>query len=499
MNYIIKTNLKGGWQTIKFNDYDQYIQKWQQLKENGDIYENEKPIVRFNQKGGNGNIYFLIKFNEPNNEKIVGLHNRNNYCFVNSAIQLFYSIDYLRENLLNYQHKLPSIDLFNKLLKGKFDITKGITYEEYKSISQIVRDGQYFPTDDKIENIIKIKIKDIQKYKPENWDGEFNLISFINLIRINSLIIILQKMKEKNNTLSIKNDDNDKLKNVIASGVAIGWMAKMFIEPSDSIEIFNGLIPDILNLLNLNDIIKSSNKKTLAGIELSIENLDNDPFIKLDQEIETVNEETIQKYNSSTVIYKLNNDFKEDEEKKELKEKQFEYCNLTYDEIPNKSLKKEGYEICNIDCKIFDPEKDNYDKLFKENFVEMKKKNGKIIQRLDTWKYCVNASDTVEYNFDNTNFFMIFRVKDKYSPSKEISFTTNMNINSNFFILKSVSVGASVDEGHYTSVVYNSTDSYKLISDNNINQISNEFYKNDTYILKNWNILIYEKVIDTKK
>ena len=29
MNYIIKTNLKGGWQTIKFNDYEQYIQKWQ--------------------------------------------------------------------------------------------------------------------------------------------------------------------------------------------------------------------------------------------------------------------------------------------------------------------------------------------------------------------------------------------------------------------------------------------------------------------------------------
>ena len=109
MNYIIKTNLKGGWQTIKFNDYDQYIQKWQQLKENGDIYENDKPIVRFNQKGGNGNIYFLIKFNksiisssERKEKKIVGLGNLNNYCFVNSIVQIVNSIDYLRNKLLEF-------------------------------------------------------------------------------------------------------------------------------------------------------------------------------------------------------------------------------------------------------------------------------------------------------------------------------------------------------------------------------------------------------------
>ena len=93
MNYIIKTNLKGGWQTIKFNDYDQYIQKWQQLKENGDIYENDKPIVRFNQKGGNGNIYFLIKIPFG-----VGLNNFANTCWANSFIQIIINSDKLTEH-----------------------------------------------------------------------------------------------------------------------------------------------------------------------------------------------------------------------------------------------------------------------------------------------------------------------------------------------------------------------------------------------------------------
>ena len=128
MNYIIKTNLKGGWQTIKFNDYDQYIQKWQQLKENGDIYENEKPIVRFNQKGGNGSIYFLIKLLETIKPLIEGhdinkpykdikkKYNLVRVDVLGDGLCMFYAICGQLMGLQKQNLKNPPIELVNYII-----------------------------------------------------------------------------------------------------------------------------------------------------------------------------------------------------------------------------------------------------------------------------------------------------------------------------------------------------------------------------------------------
>jgi hypothetical protein len=421
MNYIIKTNLKGGWQTIKFNDYEQYIQKWQQLKENGDIYENEKPIVRFNQKGGNGNIYFLIKINksiissfERKEKKIVGLGNLNNYCFVNSIVQIVNSIDYLRNKLLEID-KNTLINENTFFEKHKIDITKGISYDDVKEKDQ-------------------------------------NFIDELKEVRILKLIQLLEIINTSNNFDIIRMKKNQIiLKNILASGTALGWTNQKSIKQSDSIDIIQTLLPLIIYEDN-DKIIRTEvryvqtqdgknvlyDKKTEPG-NFFIEvwgNFDFNTFITNDEVPIRINNENINEYQNF----------------------------FNKNKIRNTKLCNQPYEIC-----IFEDIPKNFQN--NEKYIELKRE--------------------ISFNFKPSNNFILFF---KSAPNQNtlelvVPFKLTFTKDNLTFRLKSLNYGASTDGGHYQSIVYHNKQYYN-ISDSIIKKVRPNFLKN----IKNWRILAYEKI-----
>lgn len=424
MNYIIKTNLKGGWQTIKFNDYEQYIQKWQQLKENGDIYENDKPIVRFNQKGGNGNIYFLIKINksiissfERKEKKIVGLGNLNNYCFVNSIVQIVNSIDYLRNKLLEID-KNTLINENTFFEKHEIDITEGISYDD-------------------------VKIK-----------GQ-NFINDLNEVRILKLIQLLEIINTSKNSESISMDGNQIiLKDILASGTALGWTNRKYgpriIDQSDSIDIIHTLLPLIIHKEN-DQIIRTEVRY--------VQTQDRNVLYEKKTKHEDMFVEVVGNFDFSTFIennivpIRINNDNIDNY-------KQF----FTKNDIKNTKL-------CNQNCA--DCEFENIPTIFQNN------------------EKCIELKTEISFNLKSSNNFILFfkSAPNQNTPELVVPFKLKFTKDNLKFRLKSLNYGASIHGGHYQSIVYHNKQYYNISDD-----IIKEAPPNFQNTIKNWRILAYEKI-----